>query len=230
MRKIKILIADDHPMFLEQLKELLEKLDWGSGVVIDAVENGRALVEAARILQPDLILTDISMPWLNGLESARQIKKINPLCKIIFLTMHLDPTYASEAFRAGGSGYLVKSSAATELQEAIATVLGGRTYLTPLLKHQGSVFPRKSHDKGPHLIGKLTARQREVLQWLAEGHSTKEIAMILGISVKTAESHRTKIREVLGLHTIAELTQYAVNHGLIESSSRSSHLALPRGN
>ncbi len=230
MRKIKILIADDHPMFLEQLKELLEKLDWGGGEVIDAVENGRALVRAARALQPDLILTDISMPMLNGLEAARQIKKIDPLCKIIFLTMHLDPTYASEAFRAGGSGYVVKSSAATELPEAIATVLVGCTYLSPLLKHQGSVFPRKSHNKGSHLAGKLTSRQMEVLQLLAEGHPTKEIATILAISVKTAESHKTKIREALGLHTTAELTQYAVNHGLIESSSRSSHFVLPRGN
>ncbi len=149
MRKIKILIADDHPMFLGQLKEFVEKLDWGGGEVIGAVEDGRALVEATRTLQPDLILTDISMPGLNGFEAARQIQKIDPLCKIIFLSMHLNTTYASEAFRAGGSGYLVKSSAATELQEAIATVLGGLPYLTPILKHQGSVFSGKSHDKAP---------------------------------------------------------------------------------
>lgn len=227
MGKIKILIADDHPMVLEGLKRLLEEKD---GEVIGTAEDGRALVEAVRRLRPNLILVDISMPVLNGLEAARQIKKFAPTCKIIFLTMHADPTYAREAFEAGGSGYLLKRSAATELQEAIRTVLGGRTYLTPLIDHEDLGLSGSGPPQGFHKIGKLTPRQGEVLQLLAEGHSTKEIATILAISVKTAEFHKTKIREALGLHTIAELIQYAVSHGLIEPPSRSSRLALPRGN
>ncbi len=215
MESIKILIADDHPMILEGIKRLLEEKD---GEVIGTVEDGRALVEATRRLRPNLILVDISMPVLNGLEAARQIKQFDPACKIIFLTMHADPTYAREAFEAGGSGYLLKRSAATELQDAIRTVLGGGTYLTPLIDHEDLGLSRSGPPQGFHKIGKLTPRQREVLQLLAEGHSTKEIASILTISMKTADFHKTKIRETLGLHTVAELTQYAVTHGLVGES------------
>jgi DNA-binding NarL/FixJ family response regulator len=212
MGKIKILIADDHPMVLEGIKKLLEEKD---GEVMGTVEDGRALVEAAKQLRPDVILVDISMPVLNGLEATRQIKKNAPGCKVIFLTMHADLAYAREAFDAGGSGYLLKRSAATELQEAIRTVLGGRTYLTPLIDHEDLAFSRNGGAKGLHQLGNLTPRQREVLQLLAEGHSTKEIATILIISMKTVEFHKTKIREALGIHTTAELTQYASNHGLV---------------
>jgi len=227
MGKIKILIADDHPMVLEGITRLLEGME---GEVIGIAEDGQALVEAARRLRPNLILVDISMPVLNGLEAARQIKTFVPNCKIIFLTMHADPTYAREAFEAGGSGYLLKRSAAAELQEAMRSVLAGGRYLTPLIDHEGLGFSGRSLSKGVHQFGKLSSRQREVLQLLAEGHSTKDIATMLAISIKTAEFHKTKIREALGLHTVAELTQYAISHGLIETPSASSPLSIPRDN
>lgn len=227
MEKVKILIADDHPMVLDGLKKLLEERD---GEVIGTVEDGQALVEATRLLRPDVILVDISMPMLNGLEAARQIKKLVPRTKIIFLTMHADPTYAREAFEAGGSGYLLKRSAATELQEAIRRVLDGYTYLTPLIDSADLTFSRTGRYQGQHLGGKLTPRQKEVLHLLAEGHSTKEIAALLNISIKTVEFHKMKTREALGIHTIAELTQYAVNHGLVGSSSSKPFPSfVPRG-
>ncbi len=225
MGKVKILIADDHPMVLEGLKKLLEEKD---GEVIGTVEDGRALVEAARKLRPDLVLVDISMPVLNGLEAVRRIKKTDPRCKIIFLTMHADPTYAREAFEAGGSGYLLKRSAGTELQEAIRMVVRGRTYVTPLINQEDLAFVRSGGAKGFQQFGKLTHRQREVLQLLAEGLSTKNIAMALNISTKTVEFHKTKIRETLGIQTIAELTHYAVNHGLTGESSVPSSEFIPR--
>ena len=227
MGKIKILIADDHPMVLEGITRLLEGME---GEVIGIAEDGQALVEAARRLRPNLILVDISMPVLNGLEAARQIKTFVPNCKIIFLTMHADPTYAREAFEAGGSGYLLKRSAAAELQEAMRSVLAGGRYLTPLIDHEGLGFSGRSLSKGVHQFGKLTSRQREVLQLLAEGHSTKEIASILAFFIKTAEFHKTTIREALDLHSIGELTQYSISYGLIESPSASSLLSIPRDN
>lgn len=210
MHSPRILLGDDHPMVLNGLQKLLEEDDFN---VIATAEDGRALVKAAQQHYPDLIILDISMPLLNGMEAARQIKKLLPTCKLIFLTMHADATYAREAFEAGGSGYLLKRSAASELKKAIMTVLKGRRYLTPLIPHDDFILSQTS-PATPLKLGSLTPRQREILQLLTEGHSMKDIASLLNISVKTVEFHKARIMDQLGIHTTAELTQYAMTHGL----------------
>jgi DNA-binding NarL/FixJ family response regulator len=159
---------------------------------------------------------DISMPLLNGLEAARQLAKLVPESKLIMLTMHASPTYATEAFQAGASGYLLKRSAASELSQAIKSVLQGQQYLTPLITKDvlDSVFKPSTGERGTPASTALTPRQREVLQLVAEGRGTKEIATILSVSVKTVEFHRSRIMQQLGIHTTADLTKYAISHGI----------------
>ncbi len=211
MTRPRILLADDHTLVLEGIHKILQdEFD-----VIGMVEDGRALVEAAQRLDPDVIVLDISMPMLNGLEAARQIKKLMPTSKLIFLTMHGDPTYATEAFQAGASGYLLKRSAASELTHAIHAVLKNQYYVTPIIaKDLLSPLVQISPQSPPKGVT-LTPRQREVLQLVAEGKSTKEIATVLNISVKTVEFHKSHIMKELDLHTTAELTKYAMAHGLV---------------
>jgi DNA-binding NarL/FixJ family response regulator len=211
MKKPSVLMADDHSLILAGLRKLVE----GECEVVGTVQDGRALVEAAQTLRPDLILLDISMPLLNGLEAARQLRTLVPDSKLIFLTMHASPTYATEAFQAGASGYLLKHSAAEELSQAIKSVLQGRHYLTPLLTKEvmDSVLSPSTGERGTPTA--LTARQREVLQLVAEGHGTKEIATILSLSVKTVEFHKARLMQQLDLHTIAALTKYAITQGII---------------
>jgi len=215
MKRIRILLADDHTLVLEGLKRILAS----EFELVGMVENGRELLAVAGKLMPDVVLLDISMPLLNGIEAARQLKKILPGIKIIILTMHDDKTYITEAFRAGASGYLLKRSAASELAYAIREVVKGGFYLTPLIAEEVTstvldrfrrlrVNPRSSSSE------KLTPRQREVLQLVAEGCTNKEIAGILKISIKTVEYHKSGIREKLGMHTTAELTKYALRHGI----------------
>ncbi len=206
-------MADDHSLVLAGLRRLVEAL----GDVVGTVEDGRALIEQAQRLRPDIILLDISMPLLNGLDAARQLTKLVPDSKLIFVTMHATPTYVTQAFEAGAAGYLVKQSAAEELRRAIEAVRRGQHYLTPLVTKdtmeatlhpsQGPVYKRS--------VTSLTPRQREVLQLIAEGKSTKSIASLLHISVKTVEFHRTRLMEELNLHSAAELTRYAVSEGLV---------------
>ena len=208
----RVLLADDHTLVLEGLRKLLEP----RCELVGTVEDGRALVEAAERLRPDVILLDISMPLLNGLEAARRIRTLVPESKLLFLTMHADPTYAKEAFRAGASGYLLKRSAASELTDAIAVVLSGRRYVTPLfseevLQPQGADALKLTPESG-----NLTPRQREVLQLVAEGYTRKEIASLLKISVKTVEFHKGRIMDRLGLRTASDLTKYAVAHGVTD--------------
>jgi DNA-binding NarL/FixJ family response regulator len=212
MKKPRVLMADDHSMILAGLRKLVE----GECEVVGTVEDGRALVEAAQKLRPDLILLDISMPLLNGLEATRQLTKLVPESKVIILTMHASPTYATEAFQAGASGYLLKRSAASELNQAIQSVLQGRQYLTPLITKDvlDSVFKPSTGERGTPASTALTPRQREVLQLVAEGRGTKEIATILSVSVKTVEFHRFRIMQQLGIHTTADLTKYAITHGI----------------
>ena len=212
MRKPRVLMADDHSLILAGLRTLVE----GECEVVGTVEDGRALVEAAQKLRPDLILLDISMPLLNGLEAARQVTKLVPESKLIFLTMHASPTYATEAFQAGASGYLLKRSAASELSLAIRSVLQGQHYLTPLLTKDvlDSVLKPSTGERVKPASTLLTGRQREVLQLVAEGHGTKEIATILSVSVKTVEFHRSRIMQQLDIHTTADLTKYAITHGI----------------
>lgn len=206
----RIVLADDHPMVLEGIAKLVEEF----GTVVGKVEDGRVLLDVASHLKPDVVVMDISMPSLNGLDSARQLQKIVPQCKIIFLTMHADAAYVNAAFEAGASGYLLKRSARSELKNAVNTVLAGRNYLTPLVR-SGDILPMDPTKKKAPSFKELTPRQREVLQLIAEGCSTKAIATLLKISIKTVEFHKSKVMATLGMHTVPELTRFAVMHGLV---------------
>ena len=213
MTRPRILMADDHSIVLAGLKKLVET----EGEVVGTVEDGRALVEEAKKLRPDIILLDISMPLLNGLDAARHLTKVVPECKLVFLTMHATPAYAMEAFKAGASGYLIKRSATSELKQALQAVMRGQHYLTPLITKDvlaATLQPaEETKHKRPPAV--LTPRQREVLQLVAEGKGTKEIARILNISVKTVEFHKFRIMDELDLHSTAELTRYAIAEGLV---------------
>jgi DNA-binding NarL/FixJ family response regulator len=211
MKKPRILLADDHQIMLEGLKSLLG----GEYEVVGSVEDGRALVEQAALLHPDVIVADISMPRLNGIEAARQIKKTDQNIKIVFLTMHLDATYAANAFEAGASGFVLKHSAPSELTTAIQDVLKGQTYVTPLIAGDLIRTYREGDLPKKDLVKKISPRQREILQLLAEGKSSKEIASILNISARTVEFHKYRMMEQLNIKTSAELVQYAVKHGII---------------
>ncbi|MBX3330815.1 MAG: response regulator transcription factor [Nitrospira sp.] len=217
MKRPRILMADDHAIVLAGLRKLVET----EGEVVGMVEDGRSLVDAARQLRPDIVLLDISMPLLNGLDAARQISKLVPESKLIFLTMHATPTYATEAFKAGASGYLIKRSAAVELKQAIQAVMRGQHYMTPLITKDVLAATLQSPEDQPSkpLVTTLTQRQREVLQLVAEGKGTKTIASILNISVKTVEFHKFRIMSELDLHSTAELIKYAIAEGLVSVSS-----------
>jgi len=206
----RVLLADDHTLVLEGFRRIVEQ----RCEVVGAVEDGRALLEAAVRLRPDLILLDISMPLLNGVDAGRQIKKLLPDVKLIFVTMHADPAYVSEAFKAGASAYLLKRSAARELDRAIEAVLKGQYFVTSLLTRE--IVTGLSSEEGGMFSQRqdLTPRQREVLQLIAEGRTIKEIAALLNISPKTVEFHKAQIIFHLNLRTTAELTKYALAHGL----------------
>ena len=209
--RARVLLADDHTIVTEGLKGILEH----EFELVGTVQDGRAMLVAAEKLQPDVIVADITMPSLNGLDAVRLLKKKNPRAKVVFLTMHSDPDLATEAFRAGASGYLLKQSAGEELITAIHTVLRGRVYVTPALQQEISEsFTRAGADpsRGSE---KLTARQREVLQLVANGHTMKEIASALNVSNRTVESHKYDLMERLGLETTAQLIQYAIKRGIV---------------
>jgi DNA-binding NarL/FixJ family response regulator len=177
--------------------------------VVGAVADGRALLDVAPDLRPDIVVLDIAMPLLNGLDAARQLKRQMPAVKVIFLTVSEDPDLAAEAFRAGASGFLLKNSAASELVQAIQEVFQGRSYITPQAT-QGLVGSFL-HDPGPaKKAGELSLRQREVLQLLAEGRTMKEIARILKITARTVAFHKYNMMEELGIKTSAELVQFAM--------------------
>jgi len=211
-KRARILLADDHSLVAAGLCKLLESEFDLAG----AVHDGRALLAAAKKENPDVILLDISMPLLNGVEAARQLQTIVPATKLIFVTVHSDSPYVVEAFRAGASGYVLKRSAASELVDAVHEVLLGNLYVTPLIaKSALEGILRVAEKRGPL----LSSRQREVLQLVAEGHSAKEIADILGISPKTVEFHKGWIMKKLDLHSTAELTRYALEHRIANSLS-----------
>lgn len=207
MRRPTVLLADDHQIVVEGLRTLLE----ADFELVGVVGDGRALVAAAEKLRPDVIVVDVSMPLLNGIEAVLQIRKSHPDAKVVFLTMHSDATYARRAFEAGASAFILKHSAASELMTAIREALHGRTYVTPRIA-EGLLQAYKSGLPDP--IGVLTTRQREVLQLLAEGFSARRVAAILHVSPRTVEFHKYRIMEQLGIRTSAELTQYAVRHGI----------------
>ncbi|GJL61591.1 response regulator [Candidatus Nitrospira salsa] len=210
-----ILLADDHTMVLEGLSKILAE-DY---TIVGLVEDGRALIQSAQKLEPDVIVLDISMPLLNGLEAARQLNKLLPRTKFIFLTMHADPAYATQAFDAGASGFLLKRSAAEELTQAIQAVLKDQFYVTPVIAKDFLLSVKNMSPRTPSSspINTLTPRQREVLQLVAEGKSIKEAASILNISNKTVEFHKSRIMQELHVHTTAELTKYALAQGVISS-------------
>jgi DNA-binding NarL/FixJ family response regulator len=211
MGKTSVLLADDHRIVLEGLKGLLgDEFE-----VVGTAENGRVLVEQAAKLRPDVIVADISMPQLNGIEAARQIKKANKRVKIVFLTMHPDATYAADAFEAGASGFVLKHAAPSELVTAIHEAMKGRTYITPLVAGDLLRTYREGGSPEKELLRKTSPREREILQLLAEGRSGKEIASILNISPRTVEFHKYRMMEKLNIKTSAELVQYAVRHGII---------------
>jgi DNA-binding NarL/FixJ family response regulator len=211
MKRPKVLIADDHSMVIDGLRSLLEP----EFEVVGAVNDGRAVLPEVRKLQPDVVVIDISMPLLNGLDCTRQLHDTGCTAKILILTMHPDATLAQEALAAGASGYLLKSSPGSELKGALRDVLQGRTYLSPGVTRDAVEIMGRMTSIHEDVWARLTPRQREVLQLLAEGKSHKEVADILNISVKTAEYHKYSILDKLGLKTNAELVQYAVRHGII---------------
>ena len=212
MTKPRLLIADDHKIFAEGLKRLLNA-DFD---IAGAVADGRELVAAAEKLRPDVIVADISMPLLNGIDAVMQIKKVHPEIKVVFLTMHPDVAYAVSAFKVGASGYVLKNSAPDELVTAIWEGLKGRTYVTPLIAGKLLHSYQSGSPSGADTVLSLSSRQREVLQLLAEGRSLKEIAAILNISTKTVEYHKYRMMEDLDIKTTAELIRYAVKQGIAE--------------
>ena len=213
MKRIRVLLADDHLIVAEGLKRLLEP----EFELVGVAEDGRALLAAARELKPDVIVSDISMPGLNGVEALEEMKKENPDVRVVFLTMHHSVTYARRALDAGALGYLLKHSVVQELSLAVRAAAAGRTYVTPdiageLLK---AIQSGDSADKDP--VQKLSLRQREILRLLVDGLSAKVIAAQLDISPRTVEFHKYSMMEILGLSSSAELIRFALQHGVDES-------------
>jgi DNA-binding NarL/FixJ family response regulator len=213
MKRPRVVLADDHSLVLEGLHKILEdEYD-----IVGMAEDGRTLLKVAQQHNPDVVIMDISMPQLNGLDAARQLCKLLPTCKIIFLTMHADPAYAKEAFQAGASAFLLKRSAASELMLAIHAVLKDQFYVTPEIAKDVLLPLFTESEQSLNEERSLTSRQREVLQLVAEGKSVKDIANSLNISSKTVEYHKTKLMRELDLYTTVELTKYAVAKGLVSS-------------
>jgi DNA-binding NarL/FixJ family response regulator len=210
-----ILIADDHTLMLEGLVRLLST----EFEVVGTAPNGRVLLEEAQRLKPDIAVLDVGMPELNGIETANRLMKILPSTKIVFVTQQLAPAYLHAAFAAGAKAYVAKQSAASELIAAIHMALEDRFYVTPHAGTEAARLTSLNPKQNPaEMFGtKLTPRQREVLQLVAEGRSTKQISASLGISPKTVEFHRNSLMDELGLRSIAELTRFAVSQGIVNS-------------
>jgi len=211
MKRPRVLLADDHVIVAEGLRGLLEtEFD-----LVGIVQDGRALLDAADKLRPDVIVADISMPLLNGIDAVRQIRKTGKNIKVVFLTMHPDVAYAVSAFEAGAMGYVLKHSAPSELITAIRSALNGKKYVTPLLAGDLMQFYKGGGYKKRKEQTQLTQRQREVLQLLAEGRSAREIASVLQISPRTVEFHKYRMMEDLGIKTVADLIKYAISNGIV---------------
>jgi DNA-binding NarL/FixJ family response regulator len=211
MAKPRVILADDHTLILEAFEKLLApECD-----IVARVTDGRALIEAVKEHRPDIVVLDLGMPLLNGLDAARQIKQNDRSVRLVFVTMNEDPDIAAEAFRAGGSAYLLKRSAGSELLTAIREAMRHRSYVTPLVTEGmlGSLINPSSTGEAPSR--ELTTRQREVLQLLAEGKSMKEVASILNVSARTVAFHKYRMMDQLKIRTNAELIQYAIRHHVI---------------
>lgn len=213
MPKIRILLADDHNLTRAGLRLLLEQIE---GVeVLGEADNGRDAVALAKQLTPQLIIMDISMPEMNGIEALTRISKDVPFARVIILSTHSDETHVLDALRAGAAGYLLKSAATQDLQAAVEAVTKGGTFLSPQVA--GVVIARSTGraPSAPGMLDHLTGRQREILQLIAEGKSTKEMAFLLNVSVKTIETHRAQLMDRLNIHDIAGLVKYAIKAGLV---------------
>jgi DNA-binding NarL/FixJ family response regulator len=209
-KRTRVLLADDHRLLVDALKSVLEP----KYEVIGSVGDGRALLEAAEKLRPDVIVVDIAMPKLNGLDAAKNLKQKMPGVKLVFMTMNEDPYLVGEAFRVGGSAFLLKQAAAFELIDAIEAVLKGGTYVSPqTAKGLGEISLRepRARERTPE----PTSRQREVIQLLAEGHTMKEVAQVLKITTRTVASHKYGVMDLLQIKSNAELVQYAIKRGII---------------
>jgi DNA-binding NarL/FixJ family response regulator len=210
MKRPRVLLADDHRLVREAFAQLLE----ADCDVVGAVADGRALLEAAPELRPDIVVLDIAMPLLNGLDAARRLKQMMPEVKAIFLTVSEDPELAAAALRAGASGFLLKSSAASELLQAIRDVSEGRSYITPLVGREVVDNLLRPPDPAKS-TRELSARQREVLQLFAEGHTMKEIAHVLKITPRTVAFHKYSMMKTLGITSSAALVQFAVKEHIV---------------
>lgn len=211
MNRPRVLLADDHRLVAEALKALLaEEFD-----LVGVVEDGRAMVAAARTLRPDVIVADITMSHLNGIHALVELKRDNPDVRVVFLTMHRDATYARRALDAGALGFVLKHSAPAELTLAVRAALQGRAFITPVLAGEVLESIKRQPERAADPIASLTLRQREILQLLAEGRSAKEIATALDISARTVEFHKYRMMESLGVKSNAELVHFAIKHGLV---------------
>lgn len=211
MKQARILLADDHTLILEGFRTVLaEHHD-----IVGAVMDGASLIEAAIRLKPDLIILDIAMPNLNGIQAAGQIRKILPETKLLFVTMHSSPTYLQAALHVGGAGFVLKSSAREEIVAAVEKVLKGQTYITPGVVRESMETIHNLTETGAAAATRLTTREREILKSIAEGRSNKEVAFLLHLSIKTISFHRENIKRKVGLRSTAELTKYAIEEGLI---------------
>ncbi|HSE30000.1 MAG TPA: response regulator transcription factor [Pyrinomonadaceae bacterium] len=206
MNRIRLILADDHTMFAQGLESLLDE----EFELLGTVGNGLDLVDAAQRLNPEVIIVDISMPLVNGFDAVRKIRENGSDAKVIFLTMHDDDTLVEEAFRCGGSGYVLKQAAGEELVEAIKQVAQGNRYVTPLIKSKRAERVPRGAQRSM-----ITPRQREVLKLISQGLTMKQIAAELAISTRTAESHKYEMMEALGIDTTADLIRYALKVGLI---------------
>jgi DNA-binding NarL/FixJ family response regulator len=210
LKRPRVLLADDHQMLVDALKRILEP----RCEIVGTVSDGRELLKAAAKLQPDIVVMDIAMPQLNGLDAARHLKPTLPKVKLIFMTMNEDPDLVGEAFRAGASAFLLKQAAAFELTDAIEQVLKGRSYVTPsAAEGQANISLREPRSR--QHVAEPTPRQREVIQLLAEGRPMKEVASILQITKRTVAAHKYAVMDLLQLQTNADLVQYAIKHRII---------------
>lgn len=212
---MRVLIGDDHALILNGIKSLLA----ASHDVVGAVENGQALVEAALRLRPDVVVCDISMPILNGIDAARQIKQALPSTLLVFLSMHANPMYLRRALDVGAVGYVLKAGAGEELLTALREAHRGRIYISPDFGPDVLDRIRTPTGKPTRSPIPLTDRQRQILQLVAEGRQNKEIAEMLGVSVKTIEFHRARLMAKLGVRSVAELTRFAMHEGLIDPTA-----------
>ena len=213
MAAIRIILADDHDVVRAGLRGVLDRLP--NVEVVGEADNGRAAVDLARSLVPSLVLMDIAMPDMNGLEATRQIVALDMGIKVLILSMHSSRQFVSEVLKAGASGYVLKNTASREVPQADTAIADGKIYLSPAIA-EVVVEDYVRHVPGPGQAAftSLSAREREVLQLLAEGKTSKEIASALHLSAKTIESHRAQIMDKLGLRTVAELTKFAIREGL----------------